>query len=1279
MALYKTAEFKFSSSDLLAPQKALADDDIAKRFIKLAKKLKRVAPKANDFLYGHAIMMHAAEAALVDQKTGEPVLNKEGKPSSGAFEEFDIGSGKKSVRWVSPDDIKPYKNANGDIFPEDELLKAYKSWVGKPLCKDHKSDSVDGIRGIIIDTFYDPKFKRVHALFALDRKNYGDLARKVETGYANCVSMGTGVGRSICTDCGNIAMTERDYCSCIRARAHYGEINLDLSPIELSLVVNGADPSAKIRQIVAHMNEYATKKQARIEEMQNSACVNPTELQSLADSLNDMQTKITSLMQLEKSAQATEDYNPTVDTGVLVALLNRLEKERDPEIRKLLERRVEAIKGQLAKQEAPAAAPEDDFNPQPARATSGGGSEYTTPEWIGSATEMGINPTNRLASRKRKKKEGGVQGAISNEMSLLRSKVSNMENMLKELKSMYMEENHMNSARLKARAKARRAYWLGGGGVNEPTPGKPKYEKEDSDSIRDKEDKQMVGEPLETGSDGLHPGDLEVKKKWLRAEELEDRRMRRRAYWQGGGGLNEPAPGKEKYPKEDSDSIRDKEDKQMVGDYDMGGTDGMVPGDEPVKKKWLRARLRAKFTKVADDQGQPIKEASRWDVYAGDKLILTATGSEIYGDQLNDNWDYLRTEDYGKNVIRHIREEGFDRTAYLLKGAQDPLAPLDPAAVPADPAAAPAEPAAEAPAAPVAEEGAGGEVEVKQEKDETQQKVEGALNTMEEKIAEIRDLIADMESDELVDIDVNVDEDGKGEGGAAPAAPAPEAGGEAGALEQVLSASRKDVMKIEALMDVAADELAEASETLSSLDKVASKSHKAVLRAVNAALEDSETILAKAEVILEAAKKDKDDEDKDDKKDKKDKKDKDDKKPPFMKKDKDDDDDDKDDKEAKAQKLLDDALRLRAENRAALLSRAYGDEMLMDEELGEMCACGPEGHEMDCMFADDDMMAVDPAAKHELDEIGDAAQKIMEDAGEAERAMSAKDGKDEDKKDKDDKDDKKDDNGDDEDEQDAMFVDESPEMVLAARKAERDGLVAQAGEILGKYELDLGKAENATEPKYFEAHPGGKGTVTDLSHTKTPEAKVETISEIHDVMRDVAESGPRNIREAAAVLQEQIVKGAMTAEDIDRLVAEGKVDSAAASYWKQYFGQAPDSGSFGADMSKEFATKKKEAGNKAFRARLRRAYDIGLEAQEKGLIGGTRGSLDSYVDELMSFDDQAFESTKRVVSSYNASKRTSGSVPRVGTEPASEPMAVTASTETQPSSELDLLSALDWK
>jgi hypothetical protein len=1170
----------FSKADILTPKEALSDPHITKRFIKLAKKLKRIAPKANDFLYGHAVIMHAAEAAAIDQNTGEPML-VDGKPISVGFEPIKLKNGKDSVKWVSSKkDLQPYRNANGDIFPEDELLKAYKGWVGKPLCKDHKSDSVDGIRGIIVDTHYDPKFKRVHALFALDRKNYGDLARKVETGYANSVSMGTAVGRSVCTDCGNVATVEREYCKCVRGRSNYGEINLDLNPIELSLVVNGADGLAKVKNIIASMNAYAKQKQERVNELISDRCVNPNELQDLSDSLSDMQKRVAGLISLEKKAEA--------DFGELAALLKTdISDKAKAQIKKLIEEKLGVGSEELSVE--PTATNESTKAWPP----TGGGSE---PSFSSEPhdTAQRIRPDEgRFAS----KLEGGKQGAFSEELRLLRSQVDQLNKSIDELKTVSKEENNMNSARLRARAKARRAYFLGGGGVNEPTPGKEKYPKEDADKIRDNEDKQMTGTPLETGSEGLHPGDEAVKKEWnrdglnLSKAELEDRKMKRRAYWLGGGGVNEPTPGKEKYPKEEADKVRDTEDKQVAVVKDLGGKDGMVPGDEQMKKMLLRAKLRAKFTKVADEKGAIRKDASRWDVFAGDKLILTATGSDIYGEDVDKHWDYLSSKDYGKDVIRYIRSDGFERVAYLLKGAADPMAPA-----PVDEMVAPADPAPEAPA----------EEPKEKEDDSVKGKVEAVLAKIEENIDNIRAAVNEGDGQKLVDVEVTVDKDEL-------ATPSP--------MDEALASTNKAALEIQALMDDSADELALISEAFEQdLDE---ETRGRLNKAASAALADSELILAEAAKVL-AKKKDKEEvEEKDKEEDKKDDKKKD--KEEVEEKDKEDEDDEeKGDKEKKAASLLEEALRVRAQNRASML-KAAEDFMLTPDE------------------SDDEEVEMDMAYDHNEDCGDDCGEMSMAD--------------------------------------EEMDVEEDPAMVMAARKAARDELVAQASEkILGKYELDLGKAENANMKEYFDAHPGGKGTVTELTHTKTDEAKVETISEVHDVMRDVAESGPRNVREAAALIQEGIVKGAFTANDLDTLVAEGKVDSAAAAYWKKYFGQAPDAGSFGADLSKEFVGKKKEASDDTYKIKLRRAYDLGLEAQKKGFIEATRASLDTYVDEIMQLDDSQFESTKRVIAKMAPAGKKSGALPRVGVDAAAEAMNVTASAEPAPTPDLvSQLNSLGWK
>jgi hypothetical protein len=1217
-------------TDLLTPQQALAKEDVAERFVKMAKQLKKIAPKAEDFLYGHAIMMHASEAALVDQATGNPKLNTKGEPVKGWFEAVKLSNGKESVKWISPDGVKPYKNHNGDIFPEAELKKAHKMWIGRPLCKDHKSDSVEGVRGIIVDTYYDPKFKRVHALFALDKKNYADLARKVETGYANSVSMGTAVGRSVCTECQNIATVEKEYCNCIRARANYGEINLDLNPIELSLVVTPADTLAKIKHVIASMNNYVNTKQANIEKMKADCCVNPTELQSLADAFSDIQQKLSSLMKVASLEKLSEDDKG--DTARLIqALQEQIEKATDPQEKAKLEAKKRAVLDGLP----------EDHSPEATRATTGGGEGYAMQAPEPEPTNISLDPSKRLASL-----EGDQnQGALVNEIGLLRSKLENMNKDINDLRlSISKEEKNMNSARLRARAKARRAYWLGGGGVNEPTPGKPKYEKEDADTIRNKEDKQMVGEPLETGSEGMHPGDEEVKKKLLRAEELQDRklkrealvqevstegklteaelearRLQRRAYFQGGGGINEPTPGKPKYPKEDADTIRNTQDKQMVGEPLETGKDGLMGDDLKVKEHLLRAKLRAKLTKVADAKGNLVKGASKWDIFADDKLILSATATEAFEDEVDANWDFFSSKDYGKEVMKSIRSEGFERTAYLLKGAAEPTPEVAPMPAPAVPeAAAPAE---QAPVAPTAEEKKDGGM---------MEKVNAALSTMEEKISEIRDLVSGSDN-ELVDVDMSANK------------------AEQSPMDQVL-ASGEDLLKVEALLDDAADELALISETLEGLDKLEASVQTKLVKAAGEALSDGDKLVSEASLVIEAAKK----------KVKKTKKKKEDKKEEKEEKaDKEDKEEKKDEKEAKAQELLDRALKVRAENRANLLKAAmeYEDMALTPQEEGQMKQLLKEeksevdatGKPMHPQLAEDEAMEVKE---------DDAADALPMMADEAETMCAHGP----------------------EDEHDANCMPAMDAEVgkTASRKAAREKLVAEASDVLGKYELDLGKAENATEPTYFRAHPGGKGTVTELTHTKTPEAKVETISEVHAIMRDVAESEPRNVREAAASLQEQIVKGAFTAADVEKLVAEGKVDSAAAAYWKKYFAQAPGAGSFGADLSKEFTSKKKEASDNTYKVKLRRAYDVGLQAQDKGLIATTREALDTYVDEIMHFDDAAFESNKRVIANYKSSKK-SGSLPRVGLDAATQAMNVTAGKSEQEPDLTDLLDNLGWK
>jgi hypothetical protein len=570
------------SEDFKSFDDVLADQEILSHFDKVASELKTIAPKAKDFLYFSAVMMHAAEASLLDDN-GELRKGASGDPVTAHWDKSD-----GTWRWVCSDsNIQPYRNSNRDIFPEEELIKAHKDWVGKPLCLDHKSSSVDMIRGVIVDTYYDYPRKRVVALCALDKANYPDLAHKVTSRCATCVSMGTAVGRAICTEpgCHKVARTEADFCEHMRTKSAYGEINVDLKPIELSIVVNGADPKAKIRHIVASAASSIAKYVSQKEnDLAKVASEKKIDLDAVSAIKMDLDQVVKKLAQLELTAQDTE--------------VEQTESNSD----KLQER-------------------------------------LTT---------------------------------IAQEVQRLQQTVNTLQNK----KS---EDTNMTD---------KKAYHLGGGGVNDPA--NLPYPKEDYQTNRDKNDKQMVGAeafPDVGPVDGLYPGDKEKKEKLLRAddqaasgsmkrraivERAKEALKNKKAYHLGGGGVNDPA--NLPYPKEDYTQHRDKEDKQMVGAGpfpDVGPVDGLYPGDKEKKEKVSRAKLVAKFIKAANADGSDNQGDSRWQVYADNKLILTATVDDLTGGS-EVLYDSVSNKEFGRKILATLRTDDFQTAkSKLLKKAQD--------------------------------------------------------------------------------------------------------------------------------------------------------------------------------------------------------------------------------------------------------------------------------------------------------------------------------------------------------------------------------------------------------------------------------------------------------------------------------------------------------------------------------------------------------------------------------------------------------------------------------
>jgi hypothetical protein len=154
-----------------------------------------------------------------------------------------------------------------------ELEASYLTFRGKGNFLDHKSDDIRMIRGLVIDAFLNSEDQCVECLIAVDRVSHPQLARHIETGVVNSVSMGTRVGFSNCSVCDNVARTEDDYCAHIRgykgmkfgamvnnAKHKFGqwpvhEINHELEFIELSWVSVPAFKEANVLERIASLKE----------------------------------------------------------------------------------------------------------------------------------------------------------------------------------------------------------------------------------------------------------------------------------------------------------------------------------------------------------------------------------------------------------------------------------------------------------------------------------------------------------------------------------------------------------------------------------------------------------------------------------------------------------------------------------------------------------------------------------------------------------------------------------------------------------------------------------------------------------------------------------------------------------------------------------------------------------------------------------------------------------------------------------------------------------------
>lgn len=1351
--IFKTANVRILPHSVKTNILDQDDPEILATFKKTAADLRAIAPKAKDFLYFTAIMMHAAEASLIDDD-GEIKKHADGSPitsswdtegntwkwkcsdtsikpyknsnclvpgtdilmsdgSSKSIEDIVVGDevfthkGRvKKVKatfchdinapiftikttnatlnitsehpvfvnnsWIEAknlkignnltsfdsdfnyvfDEIKEFNSidytgkvynfeveddnsyiANGvvvhnsDIFPELELKKAYKNWVSKPLCLDHQSNSVDHIRGIIVDTAWDNKYKRIIALCALDKVNYPDLARKVETGYSNSVSMGVGVERAICTEhgCHKVATNESEFCPHMISKSGYGEINVGLNPIELSLVVNPADQRAKIRQVIASADRFFKH-------------VNASDNSFTHDEFKDIKTKVITLKeQMEIAADMIEE----------------IERELS-----------ESGNNESLDHESPYGAPRE--------------SKVEMDQTELPGTDQNLSTPIRFAQDKQQ----------------LQEKIAKLNNFINKMN--YVEERKILKREDFNMAQSKKSYHLGGGGVNDPA--NLPYDKEDYTTIRDKQDKQMVGQapfPEMGGQSGSFPGDEAKKKELHRAASKTRRqaifakakdaiRQKKEAYHLGGGDDKDyPAsvrPPKQPYKVEDYKSIRDKQDKQMVGAKpfpSVGPVDGFYPGDLETKKKLSRAsKLVARFVKASRDDGTVDVKNSRWDVFAkhesGPKLVLSATVGEMAGDKADVLYAGIATKDYGSKIIETIRATDIETAKSIFKGAQ-----AMPAAQPAAPAipAMPQAPAAPAPmpagdmgdfgfGAPEAGVEAGPEADYAGEGGEPIEQIQNIVQDIDNNVAELMKLVETLRTENDTDL-ANVP--------AAPideAAVPPQAGLNTTARVRALTKMRKTLnLAIRKGASKTIKELSDAREELDLIREVVSRgvkisdvswlnkiTKKAFEEAISQ-LNDSKTLKESYSAYRQGTR-----------------------------------------------NLVKKAAKVRAMIKKAQLSEELllvdeaceevNSSQISDEAKKALCAqvrAGAFNSKQDPAMVDAQALraainrAKTASRKGGLSKkaiIGEEAWlqqnpgKTRDDyikyvmqtadvkglgmsapkfdgpagveldwtpgAGKAERAPDASD-------------------------EPLARTPRSPKKDYLERRRESIGLkrtlddndlntdeakmgIDEIEKGVDKVEKNLSTEASLAKLRLKVAKKAGEfASILDQAHAGDTKvdvgasgdlASIETLESTHSKMMATMGQNPKVRKDAEAINKLVIAGDINPAKDFPGLIAQG-LDSSAVSYWKKFYGDSKDGGSeFAAALVKDNATKKAAEEISSYKVKIARAWELVDDMVSKGIVQNSRKAKQEEVEKLVTFSDEQFDQLKKMASKYPSVNKT---------------------------------------
>lgn len=198
-------------------------------------------------------------------------------------------------------------NKNQDYFPEEELLKNYKTFLAAHVFKNHDNKKVEAAIGDVLVAEWNDEMKAVYLIIRIDKKIAPSVARGFEKDFMTDVSMGCRVDHVECSYCHKKARTRFDYCEHLKTMkgkimdngVMVYEINIGPKFHDISAVLNGAERTAKA--VCIYTESGNTEKKASENSM----------MEKIA-SMNEKQSVDSEFLSAINGIFQKKEYQPTI-------------------------------------------------------------------------------------------------------------------------------------------------------------------------------------------------------------------------------------------------------------------------------------------------------------------------------------------------------------------------------------------------------------------------------------------------------------------------------------------------------------------------------------------------------------------------------------------------------------------------------------------------------------------------------------------------------------------------------------------------------------------------------------------------------------------------------------------------------------------------------------------------------------------------------------------------------------------------------------------------------